>query len=250
MAQMGRQIGVLKPLYVIEHWQLAETDAGRQHLIDRGYDVRVVEPWRGEALPSLTGDEAGVMIMGGPQMITEASDNNHPYLLKELLFIEQAIDKAVPLVGVCLGSQMIAKVLGAKVGYHPENKMAMGFYPLEATRQGRQLGLSDGMMVLDGNAQGWEVPQSATNLATSPGDNPWPNQAFSIGKTLALQFHPEVTRKILDQWQTDFTSSIGRPGTQSKQAMDNGFEAYDADLKAWYKGALDSWLGGQTQRPK
>lgn len=242
MAQMGRQISVLKPLYVVEHWQLAEADAGRQHLIDCGFDLRLVEPWRGDKLPVLTGEEVGVMIMGGPQMITEASSEKYSYLLEELSFIEEAMDKSVPLVGVCLGSQMIAQVLGAKVGFHPRDEIAMGFYPLNATPHGQELGLSDGMMVLDGNAQGWEAPHAATMLATSPDENPWPNQAFSIDKTLALQFHPEVTRKILDQWQTDFASSIGRSGTQSKRAMDEGFKAYDAVLKAWYKGALEDWF--------
>lgn len=100
---MGRKRSTLKPLYVVEHWQLVETDAGRQHLIERGYDVQLVEPWRGETLPQLTGDEAGVMIMGGPQMITEANADNNPYLIDELRFIEETMAKDVPLIGGCQG---------------------------------------------------------------------------------------------------------------------------------------------------
>ncbi|MEM9574315.1 MAG: hypothetical protein AAF870_03685 [Pseudomonadota bacterium] len=241
---MGRKRSALKPLYVVEHWQLVEPDAGRQHLINNGFDVRVVEPWRGEALPQLTGEEAGVMIMGGPQMITEADAHSHAYLLDELHFIEEVMAKKVPLVGVCLGSQMIAKVMGAKVRYHPNDHMAMGFYPLKATTSGKALNLDDGMMVLNGNAQGWDMPSGVEPLATSSEGNPFENQAFRSDRTLALQFHPEVTRNILSQWQSDFSSSFGRIGTQSKAQLDEGFLTYDTKLKEWYRHALDSWFGG------
>lgn len=175
-------------------------------------------------------------------MITEANSDNHPCLIDELLFIEDAMAKEVPLIGVCLGSQMIAKVMGARVGYHREDHMAMGFYAISSTADGSTLGLSDGMMVLNGNAQGWEMPRGVTELATAEDANPFKNQAFKSGNTLALQFHPEVTRKILTQWQTDFSSSFGRPGTQSKAQLDEGFEAHDDALKTWYRGLLNTWF--------
>lgn len=221
---------------------MVEPDAGRQHLIKHGHDVRIVEPWRSEALPVLTGDEAGVMIMGGPQMITEANANNHPYLIDELRFIEEAMAKDLPLIGVCLGSQMIAKVIGAKVDFHPQDHMAMGYYPIEVTEAGQTLGLENQMMVLDGNQQGWEMPKGVEVLATATDDNPFKNQAFKTENTLALQFHPEVTRNILSQWQTDFSSSFGRTGTQSKAELDAGFVRHDAVLKDWYRGVLDDWF--------
>ncbi|MBO6552988.1 MAG: gamma-glutamyl-gamma-aminobutyrate hydrolase family protein [Roseitalea sp.] len=228
-----------KPLYVIEHWAVAEPDAGRRHLIAHGHDVRVVEPWRGETLPVLTGDEAGVMIMGGPQMVTDLAV--YPYLSAECALIEQAMAKSVPLVGVCLGSQLIAHVLGASVDFNPEGRMAMGFYPLDVTSAGRDI--FDGpLMALSGNQQGWTVPPGATMLSHG---NPalTPNQAFRTGDTtIGFQFHPEVTRTILDQWQTEFAGLIGRSGTQSKSEQDAGFARHDAVLKAWYFDFLDRWF--------
>lgn len=238
----GEGNGLNNTIYVIEHWATAEPDAGRRHLIAQGFDVQVVEPWKGETLPQLSGEEAGVMVMGGPQMISVAGPENHPYLLDELVFIEQTLARDIPMVGVCLGSQMIAKVLGAKVDFHPQRHIAMGFYPIKATAEGKQLGLADDMMVLNGNAQNWDIPSGTTFLAASDGDNPHPNQAFSTGKTLALQFHPEVTRPILDQWQTEFASLIGAPGTHLKVQQDAGFENHDAPLKTWYFEALDRWF--------
>ena len=67
-----------RTIHVIEHWRIAEPDYGRRHLAGRGFDVRVAEPWKGEALPDLSGDEAGVMLMGGPQYVTDLDDA--PYL--------------------------------------------------------------------------------------------------------------------------------------------------------------------------
>lgn len=238
--------GEVKPLYVIEHWQIAEPDAGRQHLISQGYDVRVVEPWKGEALPVLSGDEAGVMIMGGPQMISEATADNNAFLLDELKFIEDAMRKEIPLMGVCLGSQMIAAAMGAKVSYRDDGAMALGFYGIDAMPEGKTLGLADNMMVLNGNSQTWELPAGAELLATAHSDNPHTNQAFKAGKTLALQFHPEVTRTILTQWQTEFGEYSGRTGTQTKDQQNAGFETYDAKLKEWYRSALDMWFGSHA----
>ncbi|WP_306048863.1 type 1 glutamine amidotransferase [Oceaniradius stylonematis] len=228
-----------KPLYVIEHWAVAEPDAGRRHLIAHGHDVRVVEPWRGETLPVLTGDEAGVMIMGGPQMVTDLAV--YPYLSAECALIEQAMVKSVPLVGVCLGSQLIAHVLGATVADHPDGQQGLGFHDLTVTDAGRAL-LPERLTVLLGNRQGWSTPPGATMLAHA-GRCPSPNQAFLADQTtIGLQFHPEVTRTILDQWQTEFAGLIGRPGTQSKSEQDDGFARHDAVLKAWYFDFLDRWF--------
>lgn len=228
-------------IYVIEHWAVAEPDFGRQHLIARGYDVRVIEPWRGEALPELTGEEAGVMLMGGPQYVTALDEA--PYLADEMRFAEMAMAKDVPLVGVCLGSQMIAHILGARVGNHPDGAMAMGYYDVVPTDEGRRY-VPDGLKVLAGNSQGWDMPFGVTALAH--GDL-FANQAFKAGDTtIALQFHPEVTRKILDQWQVEFASSVGRPGTHSLKEQNAGFVEHDAALKAWYAGFLDGWFRAEN----
>ena len=223
-------------IHVIEHWPVAEPDAGRRHLIARGFDVRVHEPWKGGRLPVLTGLEAGVMVMGGPQMVSE--HRKWRYLTAEFRLIEQAMQKSVPLVGICLGSQMIAHVLGATVRYAPDDGLSMGFYETRATQAADSV-LPPSLMTLNGNAQGWDLPAGATLLAASD-ETVHPNQAFAYGETtVALQFHPEVTRPILDQWQREFADAIGRPGSRSKAAQDEGFAEHDAALKAWYRGFLD-----------
>lgn len=227
-----------RTIHVIEHWRIAEPDYGRRHLAGRGFDVRVAEPWKGEALPELSGDEAGIMLMGGPQYVTELDDA--PYLKKEMRFAERAMKLGVPVVGVCLGSQMLAHMLGARVGFHPEDHATFGYYDLYPTGAGRSY-FPERMKVLAGNSQGWEMPAGATPLAYG---EVFENQAFLYGRnTIALQFHPEVTRPILDQWQDEFASMIGQAGTQTIEEQDLGFAAHDAAIKRWYAGFLDDWFG-------
>jgi len=229
-------------LVVIEHWETAEPDFGRRHLAARGHDLRVVEPWRGEPLPRLTGEEAGVMLMGGPQLVTHLDDA--PYLVDEFRFAERAMELELPLVGICLGSQMIAHMLGARVAFHPDDHATFGFYGLRPTQAGRAH-FPDRLKVLAGNAQGWDMPAGTTPLAHG---EVFLNQAFRAGDTtVAFQFHPEVTRAILDQWQRDYGESIGKPGTQSVAEQDAGFDAHDAMLKAWYADFLDGWFGSRRR---
>lgn len=225
-------------LIVIEHWTLAEPDFGRQHLRTVGHNVQVVEPWRGECLPELTGEEAGVMLMGGPQYVTHLDEA--PYLRDELRFAEEAMKLGVPLVGICLGSQLIAHMLGARVGFHPEELNTFGYYDLHPTAEGRVC-FPVALKVLAGNSQGWDMPSGVTPLAHG---EVFPNQAFRAGdSTIAFQFHPEVTRSILDQWQDEYAAMIGRPGTQSVAQQDAGFARHDPALKAWYADFLDGWFG-------
>ncbi|MEL6921168.1 MAG: hypothetical protein AAFO77_09100 [Pseudomonadota bacterium] len=223
-----------RTVHIIEHWD-TPTDAGQTHLRESGFEVQVHHPWRGDRVPELTGEEAGVLVMGGPQMVSEHSQ--WPYLADEFRLIEKAMKRDVALIGVCLGSQMIAHVLGAHVRYVVDpDAMSMGFF------ETKSLDLSfmpPKMMTLNGNAQGWELPHGAKLLATSK-ETVHPNQASAYGhNVLALQFHPEVTRDALAQWHTTFAHLIGRPGTQTVAEQMAGFERWQHGANAWYNNVLD-----------
>ncbi|MEO0542785.1 MAG: type 1 glutamine amidotransferase [Pseudomonadota bacterium] len=229
-------------VHIIEHWDTS-ADAGQQYLVGQGFDVRVHHPWKGEAVPTLNGDEAGILVMGGPQMVS--AQEKWPYLADEFALIEQAMSQDVPLIGVCLGSQMIAHVLGARVHYGDDPEaLSMGFYETQALVDGF---MPRKLMTLNGNAQGWELPHGATLLAKSD-QTLHPNQAFAYGdKVLGLQFHPEVTREIFDLWHAYYGYLIGRPGTQTEREQNEGFAKWQGEAVKWYKQLLASCF--QTHRP-
>ena len=225
----------MKDIFVIEHRDMPVPDRGERHLVEQGFRVRLVAPFRGEALPELGDDTAGVMIMGGPQYVTDLDD--FPYLRDEMDYVGRVMERDIPLLGICLGGQLIAAHLGAKVYGHPEGHAAFGYYPLRPTEEGNGL-FPEGLHVPAGNVQGFEVPGSATLLARG---ELFPNQAFKVGeRTYGTQFHPELTRLILDLWQEVLADNYGRPGTQSKEHQDSGFAAHDGPLHDWYISFLDS----------
>ena len=224
----------MSDIIVIEHRAMPVADRGQRHLAEKGFNVRRVAPFRGEALPELNGDVAGVLVMGGPQYITDL--DRFPYLRDEMEFIGWVMERQLVLLGICLGGQLIAAHLGAKVADHSQGHVAFGYYPLCPTEAGRGL-IPEGLQVPTGNVQGFEVPGPATLLAEG---EIFPNQAFAVGeRTYALQFHPEMTRPILDLWQQVLADRYGRPGTQSREGQDAAFAAHDDALHDWYTGFLE-----------
>lgn len=232
MSQNGQ---MTKTVHIIENHYFGSADAGETHLRHQGFNVRIHKVWKDAPMPKLDGNTAGVLVLGGPQMVSEHEKWHH--MAAEFRFVETVIQQQVPLIGICLGAQVIAHVLGATVRYAPDGGQLMGYYKTKPAQSDNDL-FGEEMHVLNGNAQGFDVPKTAKLLAYSE-ETTHANQAFAYGdKVVAIQFHPEVTRAILTNWQTDYAYLLGRPGTQTVEQQNVGFEQYDARLKAWYQGLL------------
>lgn len=224
----------MRVIHILDHLDTPEPDALRGHLADRGLTVDARRMDRGDAAPTLGPDSAGLILTGGAQMVTDR--DKLPFMDAEMALAAQARDMGVPVLGICLGAQMLAHMLGGAVGPHPDGQVALGFYDTAPMPAGADL-FPGGLMTLAGNEQGFALPPGAELLASGP---LFPNQAFRAGeRTLALQFHPEVTRLILDDWQEVLRPNEGKPGTQSEAEQNAGFVAHDPALKAWMRAMLD-----------
>ena len=143
-----------------------------------------------EALPSA--DEIDLLVvMGGPMGVYDERD--HPWLVREKEFLKQAIDTGTRILGICLGAQLIAEVLGARV--YPNNHKEIGWFPIEGVRAvpsgSIEKVLSNAGEVFHWHGDTYDLPNGATHLAKS---HACKNQAFSVGnQILALQFHLETT---------------------------------------------------------
>lgn len=224
----------MSEIIVVEHEDPVDTDTGIRHLKARGSEARVWRPYLGETMPVLDGRIGGVIVTGGPQMVSDL--DRYPYLRNEMAFIGNAMARDLPLLGICLGGQLVAAHLGADVDYHPLGHVALGYYPLNLTEAGKDWFPED-LRVLAGNAQGFEVPEGAVPLA---GGDVFPNQAFRYGdRTIAMQFHPEANRAIVDFWKTVIGHNAGKPGAQSLSELDAGFDRHNHRLTEWYRTFLD-----------
>lgn len=147
-----------------------------------------------EPLPNIE-DIDSLIIMGGPMNVYE--EDKYPWLVQEKKFIEQAIKKEKTVLGICLGSQLIADVLGAKVYRSPEQEI--GWFPIELTSKA-QLSpafsvLPKQLAVFHWHGDTFELPNNAIRMAKSEGCE---NQAFVYGESvIGLQFHLEMTKEAV-----------------------------------------------------
>jgi GMP synthase (glutamine-hydrolysing) len=156
--------------------------------------------------PSRPLDHYGAVIVFGGAMHAD-QDHLHPWLRDENLLLEELLDRGVPLLGVCLGAQLIAKAAGGGVG--PVDEPEVGWYPVELTPEGRTdpvLGaLPRSFEAFQWHYYTYGLPAGAVELARSPVCT----QAFRLGEAVwGIQFHPEVTHEQIAGWCDDEQEEI------------------------------------------
>jgi GMP synthase-like glutamine amidotransferase len=153
----------------------------------KGHTLSATHFYRGELPPSLD-DVDWLIVMGGPMNIYE--HRNHPWLLPEKEAIGRAIEQKKRLLGICLGSQLIADVLGGKVAQNPE--VEIGWFPIQVdpTAAPAFAGFPAELTPLHWHGDTFTIPPGAVHVASSAACR---NQAFAFGtRIVGLQFHPEV----------------------------------------------------------
>ena len=166
-------------------------------LRERGARIHRVELDEGEPLPTLTGLDA-IVAMGGPMSVND--DGELPWLTAEKAAIGEAVRAGVPYFGACLGVQLLAASLGARVYAGPEPEV--GVLPITLTAEGAAdplfAGLPPSFPTLQWHGDTFDLPEGATLLASSPA---FPNQAFRYGRAAyGIQFHMEVLPEMAREW--------------------------------------------------
>jgi GMP synthase (glutamine-hydrolysing) len=175
-------------------------------LEERGASIRYVEVPTAD-LTALKPEEVDLLVvLGGPIGVYEEAD--YPFLVPEIRFIEARLKTGKPTLGICLGSQLMAKALGSRVYKGPAKEI--GWSPLTLTDAGRASPLKhlDGAKtaVLHWHGDTFDLPQGAVRLAST---EICANQAFAWGKSaLALQFHAEAMGRMLEGWFVGHTGEI------------------------------------------
>lgn len=163
-----------------------------------GFRIRYVNFARQpDAEPALNGYD-GLVILGGPMSVND--DHRLPHLLREMKLIEEAMARNLPVLGICLGAQLIAKTLGA--GVYPNHEKEIGWYdvsPTEHAQSDTLLGdLGETEKIFQWHGETFDIPQTAVHLAFS---SLCANQAFRYGdKVYGFQFHLEVDAPMIHRW--------------------------------------------------
>jgi GMP synthase (glutamine-hydrolysing) len=196
----------VKTVLAIRHVPFEDLGSFALLLAQSGYAIRYVDAPTADFVQLQKLPHDLLVVLGGPIGVNDGRD--YPFLNHELGFIEARLKRELPTLGICLGSQFIAKALGARV--YRNGGMELGWKALELSEVGR----ASPLKYLTGpvfhwHGEGFELPAGATHLAATDGA---PHQAFARGKTLALQFHPEVTAKGLEQWYVANTGELKERG--------------------------------------
>ncbi|MFK7955882.1 MAG: type 1 glutamine amidotransferase [Lysobacterales bacterium] len=163
----------------------------------RGHRIRFVNFDREPMAQVDVSRYAGLIVLGGPMMVSDRSRLTH--LQTEISALRRAVEIDLPVLGICLGAQLLAHALGAEVG--PLAQPEIGWYPLTPTRHAcsdNVLGaLDQPRPVFQWHSHGFSLPAGATALARS---EHCPCQAFRVQRAYGFQFHLEMEQKLVDRW--------------------------------------------------
>jgi GMP synthase (glutamine-hydrolysing) len=161
------------------------------------------------------------------------------FIKTEIDWIGVALREQRPYLGVCLGAQMLAKHLGARVAQHGEALVEIGYCPIAPTAAGEAYGPWPAQ-VYHWHSEGFEVPSGGTRLAEGP---TFQNQAMAYGPAaLGVQFHPEITYALVARWSADASWREGLKGAQSREAQIQGHVLHGASVMAWLDRFIGRWL--------
>jgi len=169
---------------------------GPHRILDACHDlhVRTVKPLAGHPLPAHD-EVAGAVVMGGPMNVDEVE--RFPALVAEREWLAEAVERGMPVLGICLGAQLLARALGAEV--RPGEAPEIGFAPVEILAPEDPLlgGLTPSAEVLHWHGDVFDLPDGAEHLASSERTA---CQAFRSGNAWGVLFHPEADFALVEAW--------------------------------------------------
>jgi GMP synthase-like glutamine amidotransferase len=204
-------------------------------------------PWQlvaidqGMALPESADAFAGLVFMGGPMSVND----DLPWISQELALIRQAVAANIPVLGHCLGSQLMAKALGAKVTRNPVKEIGWGKVEVPHTAAAHQwFGDRRDFVAFHWHGETFDLPAGAEPILASLYCT---NQAFALGKHLGLQCHVEMTRDMIRQWCEAGAEEIAHsdsPAVQSSAVIEAMSPAHLGPMHAVADQLYGRWING------
>ena len=230
-------------IVLVTHSERARPGRVRDALHARGCETEVCWVAGGDALPPMNGGRLegydGAVVFGGPMSACDVDE--HSFLQAETDWIGAQMAADAPLLGICLGAQIMARVLGARVYPHPEGLCEVGYQPIYPANAACPV-FPASFHVYHWHREGFDLPPGAALLARG---GIFENQAFSFGaRTFGVQFHPEMTPATLERWVSNEKAQkyFTRPEVPSANCQRADAPRHDPAVHRWLDGFLDLWL--------
>lgn len=237
------QASAVTRIVLVTHSERARPGRVRDALHARGCETEVCWVAGGDALPPMNGSRLegydGAVVFGGPMSACDVDE--YAFLQAETDWIGAQMAADAPLFGICLGAQIMARVLGARVFPHPEGLCEVGYQPIHPANADCPVFPSP-FHVYHWHREGFDLPPGAALLARG---GIFENQAFSYGaRGFGVQFHPEMVPETLERWVGNEKAQkyFLRPEVPSAERQRADAPRYDPAVQRWLDGFLDLWL--------
>lgn len=202
-------------------------------------------PWEliaidaGELPPATISDYAGLCFMGGPMSVND----DLPWLPPVFELIRSAVADGVPVIGHCLGGQLISKALGGAVTRNPVKELGWGEVMATAAAARDWLGDLERFEAFHWHGETFAIPPGATRILRSAYCE---NQAFVMGPHLGMQCHVEMTAAMIRLWNRAWADENAAPGpsVQTPEEMYAGLDARIAAMRGAADRLYTRWIGG------
>ena len=227
-------------ILIVKHIDIEGPGTLGDFLRSRDEDFSIVELGAGQALPADPKAFKAVVVLGGPMNVDE--EDRFAFLKPENEFIQKVLKAGVPYLGICLGSQLLAKAAGARVVKSPVKEI--GWYQIQLTSEGRQDPLFKGFKESDPiyhwHGDMFQIPAQGKLLASASG---CPHQALRVGaNAYGLQFHVEVTDRSIKEWCDEYCETdLPQRRGHAQSMMDDYWKykkVFDAQAKRLYENFL------------
>jgi GMP synthase (glutamine-hydrolysing) len=257
---------IQKQVLIVIHQKHSSSGAIGHILRERGYHLDVRCPAQGDHLPADLDHHEAVVVFGGPMSAND--DQTLPFIRQELDWLPIVMETNKPFLGVCLGAQLLARILGGKITPHPESIMEIGYFQIQPVEHCLQNSFQDSFRnslensqknslneyslpqqskhfnyprhVYHWHKEGIELPATATKLA---GGSTFSTQAFCYGDhAYGVQFHPEITAELMQKWLTLGVEMLKHPGAQSREEQLRNHDLYGNSCLNWLEEFIPFWL--------
>lgn len=225
-------------IFVFQHVACEPLGTFAHGLAAHGFTAEYVRLFAGETIPTDWSTARVLIFLGGPMSVND--EDRYAYLAKEKAIIRQALQQHIPVLGVCLGAQLLAAAAGARVfpGVRPE----IGWEAVTLSDAGRDdpllAGVAELGAVFHWHGETFDLPAGAVRLASSVVT---PHQAFRLGdRAYGLQFHVEVDAQMIDEWVGAYPRDLGPNAAAAARRI-------DADT-GLYLPALETAAGTMIER--
>ena len=229
-------------ILILQHIACEPAGIYEDILVEKGASIHRVEIDRGQQLTDWRAVDA-ILAMGGPMSVND--DDTLPWLTTEKRWVREAVLAGKPFWGVCLGAQLLAASLGARVysGARPEIGIMPVYLSAESQDDAVFSGVPSTLLTFQWHGETFELPEGAVLLASSPA---YPNQAFRWKeKAYGVQFHVEVSAEMAEQWAQvpDYRAALERAlGTGAASKVVGEVLREQETLHSHARRMFENWL--------